>query len=30
MWHVAAGYSQKLTPKLSGQIDAGCCHSCQK
>jgi hypothetical protein len=23
MWHIAAGYSQKLTPKLSGQVNVG-------
>jgi hypothetical protein len=23
MWHLAAGYSQKLTPKLAGQINVG-------
>jgi len=23
MWHVAAGYNQKLTPKLSGQVNVG-------
>jgi len=23
MWHVAAGYSQKLTPKVTGQVNAG-------
>ena len=23
IWHVAAGYSQKLTPKLSGRVNVG-------
>jgi hypothetical protein len=23
MWHIAAGYSQKLTPKLTGQVNVG-------